>query len=353
MEKEWNGLYNYSAKELHSQLSEEFYSQQSSRQDKINKYLEVRKRKSAIEKRNQVNRQPSENEDDSAEKLWYTPTTKEQLEAIESLSAFREYMVRKGYSHNTIKSYYNLVSMYLRRSSYELSIKDFNLYIYHQMTSGKSHSHCNQMINAVKLYAKFIGHHEVEQFKYYHRPKVEKKLPKVMSKNEIKKVLEAISNLKHRTEIMMAYSCGLRVNEVASLKLSDIDAERMVVTIQQSKGRKDRVTTLSPIMLDQLREYYNCYHPAYWLFEGQVEGHPVTTRTLQKIFNRAVRDARIRKPLTFHSLRHSFATHLLESGVDIRYIQELLGHANSKTTERYTHVSTRSLQNITNPLDTL
>ncbi len=286
-------------------------------------------------------------------KHWYHEIPKKEMEHNQQMLLFKQYMIRKGYSSNTIKSYYHLVNLYMRRSSFDLNIKNFNYYIFQQMSLGKSHTHCNQMINAIKLFARFVEHPETTSFTYYERPKPEKKLPKVLSKNEVRLIIEATENIKHKTQLMIAYSCGLRVNEVSRLRLTDIDAERMIVTVEQSKGRKDRVTTLSELMLTQLRDYYVVYHPEYWLFEGQNEGKPITTRTLQRIFNDAVSKAGIRKYVTFHSLRHSFATHLLESGVDIRYIQELLGHANSKTTERYTHVSTRSLQNITNPLDTL
>lgn len=152
---------------------------------------------------------------------------------------------------------------------------------------------------------------------------------------------------------MIAYSCGLRVSEVANLQLNDIDSDRMLITIRQGKGRKDRVTNLSKKMLTQLRNYYKEYKPNKWLFENLDKNAPITTRTLQKVYNRAAKKAGIKKKTTFHSLRHTVATHLLESGVDLRYIQELLGHSSSKTTEIYTHVSKKSIQGIPNPLDSL
>ncbi len=324
-----------------------------SRQEKKRKHFE---QKRSLEENKKYQDQIEYRRDKSKEEIieqWYHLLPQKELDHMEQMRLFREYMVRKGYSGNTIKCYYNLINLYMRRSFFDLNIRNFNMYIFQQMNLGKSHTHCNQMINAVKLFAKFVDHPECSSFKYYERPKVEKKLPKVLSKNEIRRIIGASENIKHKTQLMIGYSCGLRVNEVSRLRLTDIDAERMVVTVEQSKGRKDRVTTLSQVMLSQLRDYYVVYHPHYWLFEGQQNGNPITTRTLQRIFNDAASKAGIRKKVTFHSLRHSFATHLLESGVDIRYIQELLGHANSKTTERYTHVSTRSIQNITNPLDTL
>lgn len=208
-------------------------------------------------------------------------------------------------------------------------------------------------MNAIKIYARKYSNIEETEIMKLPRPKKEKKLPKVMSQSEVKAMLDVTENIKHKTELMMAYSCGLRVSEVAALKVLDIDSERMVVIIHQAKGRKDRQTILSKKMLDQLRDYYKEYHPKLWLFENPKRDGPISIRTLQAVFNNAVTKANIKKHVTFHSLRHSFATHLLESGVDLRFIQELLGHSSSKTTEIYTHVSLRSIQNITNPLDTL
>jgi len=216
-----------------------------------------------------------------------------------------------------------------------------------------SYSHCNQVINAIKLYAKIANNVDYKKFIYFPRPKTENKLPKVLSKEEVKLLFSQMNNRKHKCELMIAYSCGLRVSEVMNLKVSDIDSKRMLVMIHQGKGRKDRITTLSDTMLVELRDYYKEYKPKQWLFENPSKSGPISTRTLQTIFNKAKVKANIRKEVTFHSLRHSYATHLLEAGVDLRYIQELLGHANSKTTERYTHVSTRSLLNIKNPLDSL
>lgn len=152
---------------------------------------------------------------------------------------------------------------------------------------------------------------------------------------------------------MIGYSCGLRVSEVCQIKVWDIDVNRMVVRIVQEKGRKDRLTPLSHKMLDQLKVYNEHYHPKEWLFYNPNTFKAMSSRTLQRVFNNSLSKAGIKKPLSFHSLRHSFATHLLELEVDIRYIQEMLGHASSKTTEIYTHVSVQSIQRIKNPLDEL
>lgn len=264
------------------------------------------------------------------------------------------YMKRKNYSDKTIKSYTSHFRCYLAYSNGDNEVQTVNNYMLHLIKESKcSYAHINHVINAIKLYAKISNKIDYSKFAYYPRPKTETRLPKVLSKDEVKEIFNQVNNTKHKCELMLAYSCGLRVSEVANIKVTDIDSKRMIVTINQGKGRKDRITTLSEKMLEELRVYYKEYHPKVWLFENPEKTGPISNRTLQVIFNRAVKKANIRKPLTFHSLRHSFATHLLEAGVSLRYIQELLGHANSKTTERYTHVSTYSLQNIKNPLDNL
>lgn len=153
--------------------------------------------------------------------------------------------------------------------------------------------------------------------------------------------------------LMLAYSCGLRVSEVAEIEVNDIDSSRMLIIIKQGKGRKDRIVSLSSKMLEQLRTYYKLHKPEEWLFEGADKRKHIHIRSLQRVFNNAVKNLNINKEISFHSLRHSYATHLLEAGVDIRYIQELLGHKSCKTTEVYTHVSTKSLRKIPNPLDSL
>jgi site-specific recombinase XerD len=228
-------------------------------------------------------------------------------------------------------------------NSYLLYLLDFK---------GSSHTYANQAINAIKISLKIQGKSESDIMTIV-RPKKEKTLPKVLSQDEVKKIFEVTINVKHKTMLMLGYSCGLRVSEVACVKVKDIDSSRMIVLINQSKGRKDRITTLSDKMLVQLREYHVQYKPSEWLFENPDKLSHISTRTLQRVFNDSKVKANINKLATFHSLRHSYATHLLEAGVDLRYIQELLGHNSSKTTEIYTHVSTKSLRGIINPLDRL
>jgi integrase len=172
-------------------------------------------------------------------------------------------------------------------------------------------------------------------------------------RGELLKILNSVDNLKHKAILMLVYSAGLRVGEVVKLKPEDIDSKRMLIHIKGAKGRKDRYTLLSEKTLEVLREYWRQYKPDKWLFEGARAGRYLSTRTVEKILEHACEKADIKKDVSVHTLRHSFATHLLEGGTDLRYIQELLGHTSSKTTEIYTHVSTKSLGKIKSPLDSL
>jgi site-specific recombinase XerD len=183
------------------------------------------------------------------------------------------------------------------------------------------------------------------------RPKKGVRLPGVMSAQEVLRIFDVTVNIKHRSIMMIAYSAGLRVSEAANLKLGDIDFDRKLVRVRQGKGRKDRYTVLSARAESVLLEYLETYKPDLWFFEGlNGQGH-ISVRTIQHVFEDAVRRAKITKSVSFHSLRHSFATHLLENGIDIRYIQELLGHKNLQTTEIYTHVQRKKVENIRSPLD--
>jgi len=186
-----------------------------------------------------------------------------------------------------------------------------------------------------------------------HRPKKPKLLPNVLSKEEIKLILDAHSNIKHKAMLCLIYSCGLRRSELLTLTLGDIDSKRNLILIRQGKGRKDRIAPLSEKILPMLREYYEIYKPKKWLFENIKGDGPYDERSLSNILKQALVKAKISKPVSLHWLRHSYATHLLEAGTDLRYIQELLRHNSSKTTEIYTHVSTKSIQQIKSPFDNL
>ncbi len=187
------------------------------------------------------------------------------------------------------------------------------------------------------------------------RPKKQLILPKVLSENEVAKLFNALSNLKHKAMLFTAYSAGLRVSELAALRIEDIDSGRMQMRIENAKGKKDRYVNLSPVLLDILRAYIRIYKPkpVYFLFESEQTGQAYPVRTIQKIFYLAKEKARISKQVGIHSLRHSFATHMLEKGIDIRYIKDLLGHFSIRTTEQYLHVKKEQFVNIVSPLDDL
>ena len=210
----------------------------------------------------------------------------------------------------------------------------------------------NQNISAIKLFYREIVRApiDVEQL---NRPRREHRLPNVLSKSEIKSILEASKNIKHKTALSLIYACGLRRSELLNLKPRDIDSQRGFIKVYQGKGKKDRLVPISEKTIEMLREYYKKYKPKVWLFEGNPAGLQYSEASLQKILKNALKSANIKKPATLHWLRHSYATHLLEAGTDLRYIQELLGHKSSKTTEIYTHVTSQSLQNIRSPFDDL
>ena len=282
----------------------------------------------------------------------------EPLDEIKSneIVRFEHYLQSKRYSSNTIKVYTETLRVFLRyfanKAIEEISNEDLiafnNDYI---LKNNFSSSYQNQLVNAVKFYYSAIQHKKID-VELVHRPRREKTLPNVLSKEEVKSILDAPYNLKHRAMLSMIYSCGLRRSELLNLTKLDIDSKRMVVVIRMAKGKKDRIVPLSPKILILLRDYYKCYHPKQYLFEGQ-DGGKYSEKSLENVFKQSLLKARIEKPATMHWLRHSYATHLLESGTDLRYIQDLLGHKSSKTTEIYTHVSTKNIQNIRSPFDDL
>lgn len=217
---------------------------------------------------------------------------------------------------------------------------------------GLSISYQNQAISGLKLFYREVLKRELSM-EQVSRPRGEHRLPNVLGKDEIKKLLGVCRNLKHRAMLSTVYGCGLRCGEVLNLRPGDIDADRRLLIVRQGKGNKDRVVPISGKLIELLRIYYKDYRPKVYLFEGSRVGEPYSTRSFQNVLKRAIFLAGIKKSVTLHWLRHSYATHLHESGVDIRYIQEILGHKSSRTTEIYTHVSTRSLERIRSPFDDL
>lgn len=259
----------------------------------------------------------------------------------------------KRYSDATVTTYHQIAVFfvkYVHRRQIETitarTVAQFNyeFIVYPQ----KSISYQNQAINAIKQYLTYLDlDFEIGDIE---RPKKEKKLPVILSMSEVRRIIDHATNMKHKTLLSLIYSAGLRISEALNLEIRDIDSQRMLIHIRGAKGKKDRYTLLSNRILAQMREYYLVYKPKKYLFEGGLN-EKYTARSAQAVLKRASSRAGISKPITLHSLRHSFATHLLENGTDIRYIQDLLGHSSPKTTMIYTHVSSASMQNIRNPFD--
>lgn len=266
-------------------------------------------------------------------------------------------MEQKRYSESTVKTYVGAIIVFLRfikpKTSAEATNEDMRRFVYQYMIPRKlSFSYQNQAVNAAKLFFKTIRG-SVLITEQLERPRREHKLPNVLSKEEVAAILKALQNQKHRTMLSLIYACGLRRGELLNLKPANIDSKRHLLIVRNAKGKKDRVLPISDKVIEMLREYYKNYKPKIWLFEGQTAEEQYSEKSIQSVLKQALVKARISKPVTLHWLRHSYATHLLESGTDLRYIQELLGHKSSKTTEIYTHVSEKSLQKIKSPFDDL
>ena len=275
----------------------------------------------------------------------------------EKINQFNYWLKSKRYSGSTIGTYMDSIQTFLRYySTKNLSeITNEDLIIFNNeyiLANHYSASYQNQIVNAVKLFFRNIENKQLQP-ELIHRPKTQKLLPNVLSKEEIKLILNAHSNIKHKAMLSLIYSCGLRCGEMLRLKPEHIDSKRNILIIKQSKGSKDRITPLSNKIILMLRDYYHLHKPKQWLFEGQKQGEPYDERSLQNVLKQAILKCQIKKPVSLHWLRHSYATHLLENGTDLRYIQEILGHSSSKTTEIYTHVSTKNIQKIISPFDYL
>ncbi|SMG53303.1 Site-specific recombinase XerD [Marivirga sericea] len=260
---------------------------------------------------------------------------------------------RKRYSPNTVKSYISFFEQFINYYKSEPLIKiteeQVKEYLQKLIQEGKSDSYVNQCLNAIKFYYEIVLRMP-NRFYSIERPAKVEKLPNIISKEEAKLMIERTYNLKHECIISLLYSSGLRRSELINLKLEDIDAKRMLIKVHQGKGNKDRITLLSKKILEKLRIYYKAYKPKKYLFEGR-EGIPYSGTSVGNIVAKSGRKAGIRMKVKPHTLRHSFATHLLEAGTDLRYIQVLLGHNSSKTTEIYTHVASNIFNSIENPLD--
>lgn len=315
------------------------------------------------------------------EKTWYIPDRKEYFDSIISASAVMNYdifvggdevysfreeillyesltdlkneLVIRKYSRSTMESYirynFNLLK-HARLKPDEITQHDITLFLSDTIIRSNANASTVQLIiNALRFY---YGEVLKKNFIYeFTPPRKDKKLPVVLSRKEVFAIIGSVTNLKHKTLLMLIYSAGLRLNEAITIKVSDIDTDRGMIVIRKGKGRKDRTTLLSEKFLVILKEYLEEYRPDDWLFEGQVRREHLSARSVQHLFTHAAEKAGIKKKASVHTLRHSFATHLLEQGIDIRYIQELLGHSSPNTTMIYTHVSTGKLKDIKSPLD--
>ncbi|MEO5684917.1 MAG: tyrosine-type recombinase/integrase [Chitinophagaceae bacterium] len=275
------------------------------------------------------------------------------------LPAFKQQLILKAYSPSTLKTYLNEMSQFLQELKANAAdeftaqrIKDYLQYCFETLKLSENTLHSR--INSLKFYYEQVLKKE-KFFWEIPRPKKPSLLPKLLNEDEIRKLFSALKNKKHKAMLFTAYSAGLRVSEIVNLKIADIDSKRMQIFIARAKGKKDRYVNLSPLVLDILRKYLLEYKPAplLYLFESEQSLTAYPTRTVQQIFTAARLKAGIAKTVGVHSLRHSFATHLLDKGTDIRYIKDLLGHFNIKTTERYLHVSKKQLVNIISPFDDL
>ena len=275
------------------------------------------------------------------------------------MGQLRERMIRdmqiRGYGQSTQKAYLSGVSGIARHFDAppdRLNEDQIRSYLHHLIAERQvSQGYVNQVYSGLKFLFESTLKKDWVSWRIP-RAKASRKLPVVLSKHEVARLFAVTANLKHRTLLMVTYSGGLRISEVVNLKPVDIDSDRMRIRVR-GKGGDERDTLLAQSALEILRRYYSQYRPRTWLFEGQIPDRPLHTRSLQKVFERARGSADITKPATAHTLRHSFATHLLESGVDLFFIQRLLGHKSPKTTTVYLHVSNRDVARIQSPLDSL
>ncbi len=299
---------------------------------------------------------------------WLLPVTPEYINqfkldnkllgetAIIKMKEFERWMLSKRYSENTIKTYTDALGSFLKfyhdKKIEELNNADIINYNNDYIIKNElSASFQNQVVNAIKLFFGVIKNTKID-IENIVRPKKPKTLPNILSPEDVESLINALSNIKHKTMLALIYSGGLRRSELIKMRINDIDSKRMIVTIRGAKGNKDRIVPLSETALELLRTYYKECKPKEYLFEGQ-KGEQYSDRSLEEVFNKAKKLAQINKNCTLHTLRHSYATHLLEGGTNLRYIQELLGHKSPKTTQIYTHVSSEGLGKVTSPLEKL
>ncbi|MBP2833060.1 tyrosine-type recombinase/integrase [Aquimarina sp. U1-2] len=276
---------------------------------------------------------------------------------MNTFSGFKQLLEIKRYSPNTINTYIGLLLAFQKFIGFNSTIESltrnnlFNAIVRIVKANGYSYSSHKQLIGAIKLYLSEIHHQKLDFSPVYPTQKPQP-LPDIISAEEVKRIFEAVNNIKHKTMLTTVYALGLRSGELINLKIADIDGNRKTVHIRGGKGNKDRILHLPEKLHSLLRTYFRKYKPEIYLFNGQhIETY--SAASLRKVFTNAAARANISKKVTLHSLRHAYATHLLESGTDIRIIQKLLGHNSIKTTTIYTHVAKNRLINVPSPLDFL
>lgn len=271
----------------------------------------------------------------------------------QEVTRYKSYLKGRRYSKSTIDTYTSFVSSFLhftKKKISDLKTADIDTYCERQLAVKKSAiSTQRQFIGAMKQF-KALNHELDFKINESLRPKPSKFLPVILSQEEVIDILRNTKNLKHRATLAMIYASGLRISEVINLRISDIDFNRRLVKINQGKGRKDRYVVLAESILPLLENYFTTYQPKQYFIEGQKNGK-YSPESIRNFLRKSCELAGIKKRVTPHTLRHSYATHLLEGGIDLRYIQELLGHNDPKTTMIYTHVSRKNLNQIQSPLD--
>ncbi len=276
------------------------------------------------------------------------------MKKAELIDKYSKLLHIKNYSAKTEKSYLHHLNLFIDFISSN-KIKDIdqnlllNYFNYLKQKKNFSYSSMKQALASVRFLFLDVLKKEVD-FDFFIKMKKPNNLPNVLTIEDVRNIINSIENLKHRAIISTIYSCGLRISEAVNLKISDIDSSAMTVKIVNAKGKNDRIVMLSEKLLELLREYFKEYRPKIYLFEGQF-GEKYSARSIQQIFNNAVKKVKIKKKVSVHTLRHSFASHLLDNGTDIRFIQELLGHKHLSTTQIYTHINPVSVKKIKSPFD--
>jgi integrase/recombinase XerD len=292
----------------------------------------------------------------NSDKLPKKDLFKRNLTASEKilLNDFYLYLKGKRYSTSTLQTYTffvaDFINFYTKKALEELTNRDVELFIEKVFIERNySVSSQRQFVSALKLFIVFYPQTKINDL-VLERPKRSRQLPSVLSQEEVLSIIQSTQNLKHRAIIALLYSCGLRISELINMKLADFHIERKQLIVKNGKGRKDRYVSLADSFLPLLSNYYNSYKPKIFFVEGQ-NGGKYSAESVRQFLRKSCLKAKIKKNVTPHTLRHSYATHLLENGVDIRYIQSLLGHAKPETTMIYTHVKRKDLMEIQNPLD--